>query len=632
MRYKPLLLSMVLSFFANSVQTMEERIVEVTTPAQSLQVLTKSQKKRNKRKKQNKAFDVINPHKIEQFIKSGDLKKILNFNCNLIKQKTIYIIKLNLLANMILMQQWTIDSAELIRNDLGAILTKLATEGALCLSIQQDGIGICGHTKDELGEGTTKIISSDKVKEWIRHYTAPLLLTSAGNKEETYKKCCSLLAAIKADDKENYSDALAFNLFTKRLLQYHSLQNHVKSFENSGHALNAKIISNLCSASEAVSFGINENSEYEEIIKILLTKLGTSQEEILPFFISLQERIYNFHCLFKKITPTITLKEGSKSYISITNILEWWAPVKELYKIAYKKIMDEIENTLSTIPSYSPNRAGIAELARLVFLYPPLQKSQNLPPSLVDDSSVKESSNKADYSYITTAVQVKKNMSPLSQKKKKPRKRKNRRPHKPEEPQPEILKVEECNKSEKETQTPEPTSVLHIKFPLYADRIINRFSMPQDIEDLYHTYSPVADGFIIKYGSMQKRRNRTYIDKVDTKYTMNGTIEYENGDILYVEFSITLNENHICYHREFLVPTEKEQSQELSNLKFESNFPTLISHEDAYVAARLQFVAHNDEIYGKKTFSENSKTIVIKDTRNSVILTLFKTQNDNTID
>jgi hypothetical protein len=169
-----------------------------------------------------------------------------------------------------------------------------------------------------------------------------------------------------------------------------------------------------------------------------------------------------------------------------------------------------------------------------------------------------------------------------------------------------------------------------IKFPCYADRIIAKFNQPRNINDFYHTYSPIADAFIMKYGTVEQRTNQTFDCGMDTKYSIKGKVDCGDGEVIYGTFGVTLGAvDNICYHREFISSTEKEYEDINGTSDLESESAELVSKDDAYVSARLQFNANNDEIYGEKRFNENSNFIVIEDKRNEVTITLFKTENNN---
>jgi len=611
-----LLFLIALSLFTNCVQAMEVQ----EAPIESKKTLTKSQKKRSKRKKnkkQNSDPDIIDLTEFEEFTKIGNLKIALDFADNSLEAKRAYLKQLNLLANILLMQKWIIDRFTLMRKQLSCLALQYVIDKTTCLSLREDGVGICGHNKDEFGQGSTKIISSAKAKELISELIAPILLQGKLCNKEDYKKCSDLIK----NNKDIDGDTTACAQYVLRLLNYHQLLAQAKNLKTLLRSLNGTI---------ALSLDTESGLSDKEIINNLFASLNNAQAKIIPHFSTLQYFAQDFTELFVKAPPV--LKPSAVAALSNYShkIINIWYPARNLYDTLYTKVVAEIENILETIPSCNLHKPDLTRASKLSFLYPSSGKSKILPQNLLGDVAIEDSTDTTNNSFIDTALlNAKLEKSTQSIAKKKKKRARNRRRHKQEE-----STIEQGSpKPEKETQVIEPpTEKRHIKFPHYADRIIARFNETPNIEDLYHTYSPVADGFIMKYGSTKQRRNETFRDQMDTKYTMDGTITYENGDILYVEFSITLNENHICYHREFLVPTEKEQSKELSNLKFESNFPTLMSNEDAYIAARLQFVAHNDEIYGQKTFSENSKTIVIKDTRNGVILTLLKPLDNTQMD
>jgi hypothetical protein len=254
-----------------------------------------------------------------------------------------------------------------------------------------------------------------------------------------------------------------------------------------------------------------------------------------------------------------------------------------------------------------------------------------LPQCFTNKELVTQPAAKQTNSFIDGVTKIKKNpqSSPKinKNKKKKSRKRGHRKTQALLQDNQEAADIPDIKES-----IQAPTIHQRIKFPLYADRIIARFNRAQSIEDLYHTFSPLADAFIIKYGIVELRPNQTFPDLMDTKYSLDGKVEYEDGEVIYGTFGVTLGAiDKICYHREFISPTQEQDNIDFADIKFDEEFPALISKDNHFTAARLQFNAQNDEIYGEKRFSESQECIIIKDTRNKARITLCKTENNNTI-
>lgn len=567
--------------------------------------------------------DIVAPKRLENFARDGDLATLLKCTDSSIEAKKFYLKQLNILANILLMQEWFISNLRLLGEDIYNIRDDLsALENVCCLSIQENGIGICGHSKDKYGENSTKIISSPIVKELALTMTAPLLLSECNEEliDNSYNICSRL---IDRYIDQSSSDMMIFARYTRSLSSIIDIQQHVGTFNEYVSYLNIKMAKK--SKNEKIS-NINPIKvfrHYREILESLLDRysIKETQNLLIPYFLDLENKIQGLIQDFQLSHFPIQFKQANIVALNIYLILNWWRPIQEACKSLYEKILVEQKRVIKTIAS-SKLKIKALKISQRVFANPTLR---GLPAKLEEDKKLDKWKNNSDQNnFIENII---KNQNSTQSLPRPRRKRKHRRPHKKVE-----MSSEEPEEIPKATPvSAEPGTLVNqkrIKFPFYADRIIARFNAVD--RDLYHTYSPISDGFIIKYGSIELRQNETFEDRIDTKYIMEGQVEYPDGKIVFGKFGVTLDIEQICYHREFKNNNGSENDTDLSNIESESN-PSLVSEEDYYVEARLKFDAENDEIYGEKKFYHNSKFVIIEDARNNIIITLFKTENDNTI-
>jgi hypothetical protein len=270
--------------------------MEVNQNQESPKKLSKSQIKRLKRnqakKRQTECNDALNSEKLDCFVKNGDLKTTLNFNDDSIDGKQDYLKKLNFFANVLLMQQWAIDICNQYSENAAMILRLIAIEGETsCISIQDDGVGICGHKKDELGEETTKIIKTPAVKELVLEITAPMILAGKPCSAEDYKKCFYIL-----EDAENQEpDMLIFARYTRTLAEHLLLMRNLTLFVARFLSLFPKLIKKFC---DIVDLELEiEQKDVHLDSKSMFTMLSMSsnlegaQNEIIPYFFSLEAKI-----------------------------------------------------------------------------------------------------------------------------------------------------------------------------------------------------------------------------------------------------------------------------------------------------------------------------------------------------
>lgn len=157
----------------------------------------------------------------------------------------------------------------------------------------------------------------------------------------------------------------------------------------------------------------------------------------------------------------------------------------------------------------------------------------------------------------------------------------------------------------------------------YSQRLLNWFKRAQFSRRtrsmLYHTYSPLADYFIEKYGPEVTQLNRT-TGLMDKAYYMSGQIDHKNGEIETVVFGICFGEDGLCYHRGFDKCQDSNLTKEFAASKYNFDFPDLSTEQ---VIKRKHFIRCSKDIC-KDTCVESESSIEIKDSKNHVVITLFK--------
>jgi len=591
--------------------------------------------KRSKKKKQkavakkmvteNLAVEnsTVNSKTPYDFVDNQGLEAVLKFNMSdTIEAKKEYIQKLNFLANILLLQEWMVKhfkDAHLLLYYL--IKEAHALNNILCISPTEDGIGICGHNKDEFGKETTRILQDPLAIQLAKKVLAPLLLLPECDVYQDWKSSYDIV-----NNPENYSpDMIAVS---RCIIIYSSFVIVRMKFKKIMMAM-FKFIPELLPENIKGTIKNIANGYTSDALEIFPRKktfqglytamnLNEAQKELISHFLPFCKNIKTVYVLLITHTGPVTFKKFSSIYTTIKNTIDSLNPsFPEDYNCIYKKIIAEQTRALESIPLIPRKQNNLEYLANKVFLSSDI-KQKKLPEALIEDKKQDQQQHNYIEDFTETANAC---LKQPSKTKKKKRHRRGHRKASPEEP------VQEENMSIIEEQKKEQ---VHIKFPCYADRVINRFNQSSNNNDLYHTFSPIADAFIIKYGTSKHRQNQTFDDQMDTKFSLLGKVELKDGTTIFGKFGITLGIDKICYHRQFKCSGEKE-NPDVANIKFDADFPSLISEDIHYTNARLLFDAQNDEIYGEKRFSESSECIVIEDARNEVIITLFKTQNNNTI-
>ncbi|CDK30901.1 hypothetical protein [Candidatus Babela massiliensis] len=239
------------------------------------------------------------------------------------------------------------------------------------------------------------------------------------------------------------------------------------------------------------------------------------------------------------------------------------------------------------------------------------------------ESSNKELENENWLDFLTQNKPVQK----VSIKKKN--KKSRHRPHRNQQTNTEELEAEE----EQENTTIKTINNLNNRLfdiPKYADRILKWFTHSyiknqEQSSILYHTYCPIIDLFVKKYGKVKIRPNKIN-NTQDNAYYLQGIIKYPNGQTQHAVFVNCYDKNDILYHRGI----ETKNGQEIFS-EIEFNFPTPSEQvksieEDILEERKINLNNFYDiyNLYSIRNFKENNFCLYVDDIKNNVTLILFK--------
>ncbi len=211
-------------------------------------------------------------------------------------------------------------------------------------------------------------------------------------------------------------------------------------------------------------------------------------------------------------------------------------------------------------------------------------------------------------------------------------KKSRHRPHRNQQTNTEELEATPDEEQENNT-TEKPINNLNSRLfdiPKYADRILKWFTHSyienqEQSSILYHTYCPIIDLFIKKYGKVKIRQNRIN-NTQDNAYYLQGIIKYPNGQTQHGVFVNCYNKNDILYHRGI----ETKNGQEIFS-EIEFNFPATSEQvksieEDILEERKINLNNFYDiyNLYSIRNFKENNFCLYVDDIKNNVTLILFK--------
>lgn len=152
----------------------------------------------------------------------------------------------------------------------------------------------------------------------------------------------------------------------------------------------------------------------------------------------------------------------------------------------------------------------------------------------------------------------------------------------------------------------------------YAQRIEQYFVPNREI-DLYHGFTRLVDVFLFKYGTQEKRENKTY-QFIDTVYKLAGEIQYKDGKKEYVVLHATKGYEDVCYHRGY----ESRSADVFDNYLADTFWKLAHQEEQDSQSSKSEIILpeliHNEG----KIVLENKWLVKIEDYRLKATIILYK--------
>lgn len=622
------------------INSMEE-IPTKQTKSEISKPLTKSQKKRNKRRQkktgENKKLSLdseteddidLIQKKIDDFVINGDLKKFLNFDDHSFKSIKVYIKQLNLLANILLMQNWLLSRIRLLSLDFPKILENVRYQKEIsCLSIREDGYGICNHEKDEFGKNSTKIIKSELGRNLILKILAAMLLSEECNDnsiKKYYDECIKLIGINGPDAEE-----ILVAYYIKNLIDHLELSDKAIDFKASLSLLTINLIKIY-----KLDLIINDSISIDVPKAILAKHNIANMKEIIPYFFDFLNETNQILLNFKNDSHPFQKDKADEIFTDMVTLLIQYDSIKKSCNSLYKKILCELKDAVKTIKQ-PKKKLKAYKLSREIFMHPPavIKNLKELPENLDNEKSEStDNQNTNSESYIdhlpkktTQAPKIKKN------KKKKSRRKNQKRTLAKDE----VINAEEKIELSNNETTTNALANISIEedekpnLPQYAERIINWFNpdylaanLANEGSILYHTYAPLVDYLITKYGKEEIQYDETHSIPVHKSYSILGQIKDKDGSLEIVLFEISFSEDGLCYHRGFKKLKDAGLSEEVFNSKY--NFPELYK-EISRIKKKIYVDNECDiSIYKDLEYTESEYYLEAYDSINEITITLFK--------
>lgn len=641
-------------FTINFVKTME---VGVENPTDSVQKknedqnkkLTRTQKKRISRKKgQQRIKEEELKRQIEsereQLREAGtidNVRRLLNTNGDL----DVYVLKLRILANLLLLQCWIANELKSISQHSKDLLDTASKNPVCCFSISEDGKGLCGNNEGECG--ITRQLLTPEAQSLALELIAPIIM------DENFWNDSKLVNSFyyrsnKLIDHENEEISI--------IAKY--VKNQISSYLFDGRINNLRI-SFLSSLS---NMAFSKPDLFDEVEKLICNQ-GVSnlmaswlirknmfviQQKLLPNLIDIALGLWDlqeyFNDLLNENADFSDIENASNIYNDINEIISLYERLEIVYKELYKTVVSELHMVLKE------NKLK-DQFYRDVFLVPTKRVlSQDLEVPLLkfdfqDSDEEQQSSFIGDLISSHNNKKEVKNRNVKQNKKSRTRRNKKRSLEKEKNVTVKTESLEtdnsingsgnDCLTNEVEIfQNPNES----VELPRYAKRVLDWFNpecvklicpAPDADSILYHTYNPLADFFIEKYGIKQIQSNSSKPHINDTAYYMAGRLKYKDGKEKTVMCGICYGENLdedtdknlVCYHRGC---DPKDKYSLLS--KFEKNIYKYDFPDFSKDLIECSKIANLDDqgICNDLQFVETSFYIELYDSINGVKITLFK--------
>ncbi len=402
-----------------------------------------------------------------------------------------------------------------------------------------------------------------------------------------------------------------------------------------------------------------------ELIESWLAKTGYLEDivKFMPDLLPMCKAVNEIHNLFNFLpkSQVFNLKQATDLHTAILKTVEEYEPKQEKYDLLYEQIISDINNIIKN-SKFNAKEKIVYKLVLTKFLLNfSSYEYKNLPLSLnnketksileefigvklVDNKSpiIKQIASTKKPKKTQVIQQVSKSKKEKQQRAKKTaakvERKKQQRLEQEKLEQEKVLKLQEEQERCEQKRLKKLQAEIELKDflynqyyqyqPTYASRVIEWFEREFTQEELlsdrekeynksilYHTYSPLVDLFIQKYGKKESYNNLKD-QRQDTRYYIFGIIKYINGEIMDVAFEHTLSIiDGICYHRGFIkdIISPITVNKKLNILKSISNMKI----------HKLDLIINN-KTYTNQEYKETKDFIIVKDTKNHVDLILLK--------
>lgn len=353
------------------------------------------------------------------------------------------------------------------------------------------------------------------------------------------------------------------------------------------------------------------------IIQNLLTKMPPYNELKQLLDDIYQEYYYDIAGVSQKQT------RNTGSHINFSGISETLKKTladTETFIPAYKALYSKIINAINT------EIASEKSLAKRVELLKYNKSTLTIPQPLPNTLSFNEEPSLAEETEHLPIPQTQKAKPRAA--KSTPKKGRSR-PKRKDQPQEEIITQTSQLPPSKEPAAPktvEPKKVAPIIKITYAPRVErwfnDAFAETQSYDSvLYHSFSRLADNYLLSIGKKIPYANKTIKGQTDTQYSLLGKVVYKDGTTRLGIFHVTVDPKNVCYHRGITFNVNRDS---LFQDYFKNDF-WRVAHraDDATEDANAPKFTHhiNEESFIEK---EDDFIVKIRDNRLDVTLVLFK--------
>ena len=488
------------------------------------------------------------------------------------------------------------------------------------------------------------VLDSDLIKEQLNNYYYWNNLYNL-NRDSTIK-------AIMNNEIHRYSKIILYRLLSKSLFLNYGYINIIANFYYyltvTNGSIKEKELEDILNDEESAV----KNGTFAEFIERILDKIDIKDQikNAIPDFVTLLTEFNKLSRLMKHLIIK-TEFQGHKPFdintsIYINNSIKRLITLFEVNQKNYEKLYENVMSLKDNIIKYCDNKtkSDFDSSYTAIRFSPgtPDKKSKILPSSIEDNNeefkqifnhflNIKINTQSETQANNVTLQEnwldflTKKSKSKGNIQKQKKKKKSRRRPHKKQNEESE----KELEDSTSNTQEVNKFNIedLYFEIPKYASRILEWFDK-DSVKDknyysvLYHTYCPIVDLIIKKYGKVKLRINRT-TNNQDKAYYLLGLVKYPNGNVQSAVFVNCYDKNGTLYHRGIETNNSQEIYQQLANKDISFNIP-LSNITQNLKRRRFIFKEDYEKIYRDTSFEENELCIYVKDNQNNTTLILFK--------